>query len=242
MFSGLLTSAVNGKWVCSVTMSISAYLHIQWHHKGSLKWARVGVIPPLKLVSAIYQGFSPQRPGFETFISSALRSPAWAANLDAAETEHPPLPLYLLSSPPAQFWILLSLGASLSLPPWNFLLLQHHPCQLHSTTCSFLETIGLWECPGHSVAEAPCFRCRGAGLIPALGTRIPHATQCRQKNKWIKIKLTPTRKYILPTTTPPVLWCFAHGLFFFREMFFLSLSRFLSCQIWKVSPFPGKFP
>ena len=83
----------------------------------------------------------------------------------------------------------------------------------------------------HSVVEALCFHCRGAGLIPALGTRILHAAQCHQKNKWIKIKLTPTRKYTLPTTTPLVLWCFA--------LEFSSLER---CSFFPfIDSYPAKF-
>ena len=37
--------------------------------------------------------------------------------------------------------------------------------------------------PGGPVVKTPFFHCRRHGFDPCQGTKIPHATQCSQKNK-----------------------------------------------------------
>ena len=44
------------------------------------------------------------------------------------------------------------------------------------------------ECLGGSVVRTQCLHCRGPGLIPVQGTKIPQAMQCSQKKKKEKKK------------------------------------------------------
>ena len=52
--------------------------------------------------------------------------------------------------------------------------------------------IYLGEFPGSPVVRTPCFHCRGHGLIPGWGTKIPHVPWYSQINfflinsEWIK--------------------------------------------------------
>ena len=43
------------------------------------------------------------------------------------------------------------------------------------------------ECLGGSVVRTQCLHCRGPGLIPVQGTKIPQAMQCSQKKKKKKL-------------------------------------------------------
>lgn len=113
-------------------------------YTGSLKLARVGVLTPLKLANVINQGFFP--PEILLFISSPLRSPAWAGSLDTAEVGSILLFPWICSLLPQHNPRSCSiLGHHLvlwpSLPSWNFLLLQHHLFLLHCAPCGFLKTI-----------------------------------------------------------------------------------------------------
>ena len=56
---------------------------------------------------------------------------------------------------------------------------------------------------------------RGTGLIPGLGTKIPQAPRCSQKNKQAnKVKVREGRSYLLQTS-----WC--------RNPLFLQLSAWV---------------
>ena len=49
----------------------------------------------------------------------------------------------------------------------------------------------VWDFPGGPVVKTPHSQCRGAGLIPGQGTKIPHASQRGQKKKKRKQKDFP---------------------------------------------------
>ena len=51
---------------------------------------------------------------------------------------------------------------------------------LRVLTCSFI-TIIMRDCPGGPVVKTLPFNAAGVGLIPAQGTKIPHALGCGQK-------------------------------------------------------------
>ena len=69
----------NDEYLCLTQHSVTSQRQLQTGQGGSISTSETG--------QCYIPGLFPQRPCCETFISSALSSPAWAGNLAAAESE-----------------------------------------------------------------------------------------------------------------------------------------------------------